>query len=111
MYRSFSTLLLGAAAFTALGLLVAGTVRAEATLAIVNIAWVVLASAGGILIPIDNFPELYRIIILCLPSGALGEAIRGDYLQDIFLPLPHAVLLVWTLVIGFIASRKFKWSD
>ena len=76
-----------------------------------NIAWVVLASAGGILIPMDNFPELYRIIILCLPSGALGEAIRGDYLQDIFLPLPHAVLLVWTLVIGFIASRKFKWSD
>ena len=111
MYRSFSTLLLGAAAFTALGLLVAGTVRAEATLAIVNIAWVVLASAGGILIPMDNFPELYRIIILCLPSGALGEAIRGDYLQDIFLPLPHAVLLAWTLVIGFIASRKFKWSD
>ena len=111
MYRSLSTLLVGAAAFTALGLLIAGTVRAEATLAIVNIAWVVLASAGGILIPMDNFPELYRIIVLCLPSGALGEAIRGDYLQDVFLPLPHAVLLVWAIVIGFIASRKFKWSD
>lgn len=54
MYRSLSTLLLGAAAFTALGLLIAGTVRAEATLAIVNIAWVILAGAGGVLIPTDN---------------------------------------------------------
>ena len=47
MYRSLSTLLLGAAAFTALGLFIAGTVRAEATLAIVNIAWVILAGEIG----------------------------------------------------------------
>ena len=111
MYRSLSTLLLGAAAFTALGLFIAGTVRAEATLAIVNIAWVILAGAGGVLIPIDSFPEVYRVIVSLLPSGALGEAMRGDYLKDVFLPLPHLVLLGWALIVGFIASRKFKWSD
>ena len=111
MYRSLSTLLLGAAAFTALGLFIAGTVRAEATLAIVNIAWVILAGAGGVLIPIDSFPEVYRVIVSLLPSGALGEAMRGDYLKDVCLPLPHLVLLGWALIVGFIASRKFKWSD
>lgn len=111
MYRSLSTLLLGAAAFTALGLLIAGTVRAEATLAIVNIAWVILAGCGGSLIPADRFPDPFYTIIELLPSGALGTGLRGDYLQDVFLPLPHLIMLVWTLVIGFIASRKFKWSD
>src|SRR6476620_1083597 len=37
-------LVLGAAAFTALGLLVAGTVRPEATLAITNLLWILLGA-------------------------------------------------------------------
>lgn len=44
---AIALLVLGAAAFTALGLLVAGTVRPEATLAITNLAWVLLAAVGG----------------------------------------------------------------
>ena len=39
---SVPVLLLGAAAFTGLGLLLAGTVRAEATLAVTNLVWVLL---------------------------------------------------------------------
>ena len=104
-------MLMGAGAFTALGLLIAGTVRAEATLAIVNIAWVILAGAGGVVFPLKSFPDWYAGIVAWSPSAALGDALRGNFIQHQWLADPHWVLIVWTVVIGFVASRKFKWSD
>lgn len=109
--RSIITMLMGAGAFTALGLLIAGTVRAEATLAIVNIAWVILAGAGGVVFPLKSFPDWYAGIVAWSPSAALGDALRGNFIQHQWLADPHWVLIVWTAVIGFVASRKFKWSD
>ena len=109
--RSIITMIMGAGAFTALGLLIAGTVRAEATLAIVNIAWVILAGAGGVVFPLKSFPDWYAGIVAWSPSAALGDALRGNFIQHQWLADPHWVLIVWTVDIGFIASRKFKWSD
>lgn len=109
--RSIITMIMGAGAFTALGLLIAGTVRAEATLAIVNIAWVILAGAGGVVFPLKSFPDWYAGIVAWSPSAALGDALRGNFIQHQWLAEPHWVLIVWTVVIGFVASRKFKWSD
>ena len=109
--RSIITMLMGAGAFTALGLLIAGTVRAEATLAIVNIAWVILAGAGGVVVPLKSFPDWYAGVVAWSPSAALGDALRGNFIQHQWLAEPHWVIIVWTVVIGFIASRKFKWSD
>ena len=48
---------LGTAAFGGLGLLVAGTVRAEITLAAANLIWLVLLFAGGIAIPLSKYPS------------------------------------------------------
>ncbi|MDO4820699.1 MAG: ABC transporter permease [Rothia sp. (in: high G+C Gram-positive bacteria)] len=107
---SLPTLLLGAACFTSLGLLIAGTVRAEATLAIVNMAWVLLAAAGGILIPTDRYPTWLSPIIDLLPSAALGNALRGDYIYHSFLLLPHLILLIATVLFAALATRFFKWS-
>ncbi len=84
---------------------------AEATLAIVNIAWVILAGAGGVVFPLKSFPDWYAGIVAWSPSAALGDALRGNFIQHQWLADPHWVLIVWTVVIGFIASRKFKWSD
>lgn len=109
--RSIITMLMGSGAFTALGLLIAGTVRAEATLAIVNIAWVILAGAGGVVFPLKSFPDWYAGVVAWSPSAALGDALRGNFIQHQWLADPHWVIIVWTVVIGFIASRKFKWSD
>lgn len=109
--RSIITMIMGAGAFTALGLLIAGTVRAEATLAIVNIAWVILAGAGGVVFPLKSFPDWYAGIVAWSPSAALGDALRGNFIQHQWPADPHWVLIVWTVVIGFVASRKFKWSD
>ncbi|WP_321174082.1 ABC transporter permease [Kocuria sp. HSID16901] len=107
---SIPTLILGAAAFTAVGMLVAGTVRAEATLALVNTLWVVLAAVGGSLLPSQHAPGFLRWVVALLPSGALGDALRADFVSHQVAWWPHVVLICWIVVAGYAAKRWFKWS-
>ncbi|MDQ0634008.1 ABC-2 type transport system permease protein [Arthrobacter pascens] len=103
-------LILGAAAFTALGLLVAGTVRPEATLAITNLLWILLGSLGGIVIPAERLPAAAQAIVHYLPSGALGEALRTAFLHGTLNPVAAVILLLWTFIAGAAAIRWFKWN-
>ncbi|WP_159699719.1 ABC transporter permease [Arthrobacter sp. 18067] len=103
-------LVLGAAAFTALGLLVAGTVRPEATLAITNLLWILLGALGGIVVPADRLPGPLQGIVQFLPSGALGQALRDAFLLGT-VPFPAVlILLLWTVLAGAAAIRWFKWN-
>jgi ABC-2 type transport system permease protein len=102
--------LLGTAAFTAFALLVAGSLRAEGVLAIANLVLVLLAVAGGIVVPADQLPGPIAHLALLLPSGALGEALRGALMHRA-LPLQSVVVLLgWTAVLGWSARRFFRWS-
>jgi ABC-2 type transport system permease protein len=103
-------LILGAAAFTALGLLVAGTVRPEATLAITNLLWILLGALGGIVIPAERLPALAQGIVHFLPSGALGEALRQAFLLGTVNVDAALILLIWTVIAGAAAIRWFKWN-
>ena len=103
-------LILGAVAFTALGLLVAGTVRPEATLAITNLLWILLAAAGGIIIPVGNLPGVLQPFIEVLPSAALGDALRSALIDSQFNISATLILLAWTILGGLGAVRWFKWS-
>ena len=103
-------LVLGAAAFTALGLLVAGTVRPEATLAITNLLWILLGALGGIVIPAERLPALAQAVEHFLPSGALGHALRDAFLYGVVNAGDVLVLLLWTAIAGGAATRWFKWN-
>jgi ABC-2 type transport system permease protein len=103
-------LVLGAAAFTALGLLVAGTVRPEATLAITNLLWILLGALGGIVIPAERIPALAQAVVHFLPSGALGQALRDAFLYGSVNGAAVLVLLLWTAIAGGAATRWFKWN-
>jgi ABC-2 type transport system permease protein len=103
-------LILGAAAFTALGLLVAGTVRPEATLAITNLLWILLGALGGIVIPAERLPAPAQGIVHFLPSGALGEALRQAFLLGTVNIDAAIILLIWTVIAGAAAIRWFKWN-
>lgn len=103
-------LVLGASAFTALGLLIAGTVRPEATLAITNLAWVLFAGVGGILFPSTNAPAFLHPIIAVLPSAALGDSLRAALVFGTVSGPGILILLAWTLIAGFAATRWFKWN-
>lgn len=107
---SVPVLLLGAAAFTGLGLLLAGTVRAEATLAVTNLVWVLLAAVGGTLFPARTLPEGLSWLVDLLPSGALGAALRETFLTGAPSLLPVLVLAVWAAAAWAAAVRWFRWS-
>ncbi|MBI0382558.1 ABC transporter permease, partial [Streptomyces albiflaviniger] len=49
-------LILGTAAFSGLGLLMAGTLKAEATLAAANLVFLLLLVSGGVIVSLDKFP-------------------------------------------------------
>jgi ABC-2 type transport system permease protein len=103
-------LLLGAASFTALGLLIAGTVRPEATLAITNLLWVLLAGVGGILLPADRAPEFLQPVVDALPSAALGDGLRAALIDGDWNGPSFIILAIWTVAAGFAATRWFKWN-
>ncbi len=104
------SLLLGSAAFVALALLLAGTLRAEAVLALANLVWVLLLGLG-VLVPTALLPGILGEVAALLPSGALGDAMRAS-LVDGTWPWPQwAVLLAWGVVAAGLASRYFRWGD
>ena len=102
--------LLGTAAFTALALLVAGTLRAEAVLAIANLVLVLLAVGGGIVVPADQLPGPLATVAAALPSGALGEAMRASLSDGAAATGPLVVLAAWAAGLGALTARLFRWS-
>lgn len=111
LFEALPSMILGAAAFTSLGLLIAGTIRAEATLAIVNVVWVLLGAVGGSLLPADTLPSFIQWLPGILPSGALGESLRSILTDNGFPILPQVILIIWTLVAGFGVIKFFKWTS
>ncbi|AIY00326.1 hypothetical protein ART_0727 [Arthrobacter sp. PAMC 25486] len=103
-------LILGAGAFTALGLLIAGTVRPEATLAITNLGWILFAAVGGIVLPVGKFSGTLDGIVQWLPSGALGNLMRAALIDARLDVWSLLILLAWGLVASVAALKWFKWN-
>ena len=104
-------ILLGTAAFSGLALLMAGTLRAEATLAAANLVYIVLLGVGGVVFPLTKFPASARPVLELLPTGALSTGLRSVLQQRAVFPVGNAVtLLVWAVVAIALAARTFKWD-
>jgi ABC-2 type transport system permease protein len=101
---------LGTAAFGSLGLLIAGTLRAEATLAVANLVYVLLLVGGGLLVPLSRYPEGARHVLELLPSGALGQGLRDAFAGQGPGAFSIVVLIVWAVCCGLGVSRTFKWE-
>jgi ABC-2 type transport system permease protein len=102
---------LGTVAFGGLGLLVAGTLRAEVTLAAANLIWLVLMFAGGIAIPLSKFGTAGQDVLRYLPSAALSDGLHAVLQHGDGLPLRDLLtLLVWCAVALPAAARWFRWE-
>lgn len=101
---------LGTAAFGSLGLLIAGTLRAEATLAVANLVYVLLLVGGGLLVPLSRYPDGAQGLLALLPSGALGEGMRSAFEGGTVDLLPLVVLAVWAAVGTALTARTFRWE-
>jgi ABC-2 type transport system permease protein len=99
----------GTAAFAALGLLMAGTLRAEATLAAANLVYLLLLAGGAVVLPVASYGGLGGAITW-LPSGALGEGLRDALLEGVFPAVHVLVLVLWAALGTFLTARTFRWE-
>jgi ABC-2 type transport system permease protein len=103
--------LLGTAAFSGFALLLAGTLRAEATLAGANLIYVVLLGVGGVVFPLTKFPAGARSLLELLPTGALSTGLRDVLANAGAFPVRDVVTLaVWAVLGIAAAARYFQWD-
>lgn len=103
------TIGLGTAAFASLGLLVAGALRAEATLALANLVYLLLMAGGGVVLPTSTYGAAGGLIEW-LPSGALGEAMRSTLVHGDIDGRSLLVLAAWALLGAVLTARTFRWE-
>jgi ABC-2 type transport system permease protein len=104
-------LLLGTAAFSGLALLMAGTLRAEATLATANLLYLIMLGLGGVLFPLSKFPAGARPVLRLLPGGALSDGLRSVLTYSGGVPARDLVVLCcWAVVAIAVAARTFRWE-
>ncbi|WP_030452265.1 ABC transporter permease [Herbidospora cretacea] len=103
--------ILGTAAFSGLGLLMAGTLRAEATLAGANLVYLLLLALGGVVLPVSAFPESIRPLLEILPITALTDGVRSVLTGVGGFPVGATlVLLSWAVLALAAAARWFRWE-
>lgn len=96
------------AAFGALGLFVAGVLRAEATLAAANLIYLLLMAGGAVVLPPTSYA--YGSALRAVPSGALGNGLRLALIEGRINWLSLIVLGFWALVGSALVARTFKWE-
>ncbi|MDO5494424.1 MAG: ABC transporter permease [bacterium] len=95
---------LGTVAFVGLAVLLGGTMRAQAIIAIANLLWILMFAAGGALFPLAEGSWLGW-----LPPGALGNGLRAA-LAGSFDVVSALVLAAWGAVLGILAARAMRWD-
>jgi ABC-2 type transport system permease protein len=104
-------ILLGTAAFSGFALLLAGTLRAEATLAAANLIYVVMLGVGGVVFSLTKFPAGARPLLELLPTGALSTGLRDVLANGAAFPVKNVLTLaVWAVVGITLAARFFRWE-
>jgi ABC-2 type transport system permease protein len=102
--------ILASAAFVCLALLLAGRLRAESTLALANLIYVILLIGGALIIPINHYPAALQPVIEVLPTAALGEGLRAAANGQV-VGWPVLVLLAWLVAAGLAAWKGFRWTS
>ncbi|MFD6104120.1 ABC transporter permease [Nocardia salmonicida] len=100
---------LGTATFAAMGLLLGGTLKAEVVLALANILWFIMLGIASLVLVGDTLPTALTVIARLIPSGALAFALDTALTGSIDW-YGVAVLAVWGVVCGWLATRLFRFN-
>jgi ABC-2 type transport system permease protein len=105
-------ILLGAAAFAALGLAVTTVVRtAEGSSAVVNAIYLPMAFISGVFFSTAEMPAFLEAISEVLPLTYFLDLIRASFLHGEGLGASAAaVLALWGLFGLIVAIRRFRWE-
>jgi ABC-2 type transport system permease protein len=102
--------LLGTLAFASLGMLMAGALRAEATLAGANGLYLLFLLIGGSVLPIDHLPRILQPLASVLPAAALSAALRGGLGAAAVSGGDLLLLALWGTALLAAAALTFKWE-
>jgi len=103
--------LLGTVAFSGLGLLLAGALKPEITLALANGLYLVLLLLGGMVVPLGSLPAGLRSLAEALPAAALSDALRASVGEGAAVPAQAwAVLVAWAAATPLAAGATFHWE-
>ncbi|MHB8393555.1 MAG: ABC transporter permease [Candidatus Dormibacteria bacterium] len=103
-------LMLGAFTFAAIGLTMAGALRAELTLGGANGLYLLFLVLGGIAVPIRQLPFFIQPIASALPPSAVSASLRALLEGRPFPTTSLALLAGWALVSGAAAVFWFRWE-
>lgn len=101
---------LGTATFAGLGLAMAGALRAEATLLLANVLFLLTLGIGGALIPVADLPEPIGAVVALLPPAALVDLLRDALAGDPVDARSLLILLVWAGGSVTLAARTFRFD-
>ena len=104
-------MIIGTIAFSGLGLLMAGTLRAEATLAVANGGYLLLLVLGGMAYPLGKLPLALQDVARVLPAAPLAECLRGALTGAGIPGARLSILIGWAVLAPLLAARSFRWEE
>jgi ABC-2 type transport system permease protein len=104
-------MIIGTVAFSGLGLLMAGTLRAEATLAVANGGYLLLLVLGGMAYPLSKLPLALQDVARVLPAAPLAECLRGALTGTGIPGARLSILIGWAVLAPLLAARSFRWEE
>jgi ABC-2 type transport system permease protein len=107
---ALAAVLVATVAFAGLGLLMAGTLRAEVTLAAANGLYLVLLLLGGMIVPLAKLPGALRAVARALPAAALSDALHAALSSAAVPGRAWAVLAIWAVAAPAAAAWLFRWE-
>lgn len=104
-----AAMVLGTLAFSGIGMLLAGRLRAEANIAAVNGLYLLMLLIGGMAFDQGRLPGWLAFIGRHSPAGALADAARAGF-AGVWDGGSFAVLIVWAVAAPVLAAASFRWE-
>ena len=107
---AIAAVVLGTVGFAGVGLLMAGALRAEVTLAVANGLYVILLLLGGVVFPLSKLGGLAPFARV-LPAAALSDALHPLLGSGSGAPAEAwVVLAAWAVLAPVAAAATFRWE-
>ena len=108
------TCLIGGAAFSGIGILIASRVNTlEAISGLMNVVMMPMWICSGVFFSYERFPEAAKPVIRALPLTALNDALRAimnDGYGFAHVAPQLAILIAWAIVPSVIGLKLFRWQ-
>ena len=110
------TVILGMAAFLAIGFVIAGFAKTEeASMPIINVVSFPMMFLSGVFFPVTTLPPFLRTIVHYLPLTYIVDGVRG-LMSGQYAAWAPAVqgdilaLLVWFVLLAIVSTRTWRWE-